>query len=129
MMAHYAILNENNIVVDIIVGKDENDVLPEGYSSWEEYYGGKRCSYNTVGNINSNGENPFRGNYPGIGFIYDEEWDAFYIPQPYPSWKMNYQKFIWEPPIPKPEIEPGIGFLWRWSEVNKEWIQVQRPNV
>ena len=53
------ILNEDNIVTNIIVGKDENDQLPENFSSWEEYYGGKRCSYNTFANTHSNNGKPF----------------------------------------------------------------------
>jgi len=123
-MAHYAILDENNIVLRVVVGRDETDELPEGVESWEEYYGGKRCSYNTFGNTHSTGGKPFRGNYPAPGFIYDEEWDKFYAPQPYPSWKMNYEKFTWEAPIPMPSVKPEDDFFWRWSEPNKEWIKV-----
>ena len=123
-MAHYAILNENNIVTQVIVGKDETEPTPDGYSSWEEYYGGKRCSYNTFGNTHSLGGKPFRGNYPAIGDIYDNDWDAFYKPQPYLSWKMNYESFIWEPPIPYPDNNPDDKFIYKWSEPNQEWIKV-----
>jgi hypothetical protein len=120
-MAHYAILNENNIVTDVIVGKDENEPLPDGYSSWEEYYGGKRTSYNTIGNVHLDGGIPFRKNYAGIGYTYDEQFDAFVAPQPFDSWKFDYTTFTWVPPLPKPEYE--IGHVWLWSEVNQEWIK------
>lgn len=95
-MAHYAFLDENNIVTDVIVGKDENDLpesalvaeLPEGVEFWEHYYGNirnatcKRTSYNTFANSHSGGGNPFRGNYAGIGFEYRADLDAFVPPMP-----------------------------------------------
>ena len=96
-MAHYAFLDENNIVQAVYVGVDENDLseLPEGVSSWEEHYTNtqgmtcKRTSYNTVGNTHTDGGTPFRGNYAGIGFTYDTDNDVFYGPQPYGSWTLN----------------------------------------
>jgi hypothetical protein len=118
-MAHYAFLDENNIVTEVIVGIDETETI-EGLTP-EEWYGnfrGQRCvrtSYN--GNI--------RKNYAGIGFTYDPQWNAFREPQPYPSWKLNYETFKWEPPVPMPD--PIEGFDWLWGEVNKEWIKVESP--
>ena len=121
-MAHYAILDKNNIVTQVIVGKDENEPLPEGYASWEDYYGGKRTSYNTIANTNNSNNAPFRKNFAGIGFKYDEYWDAFIPPQPFPSWKFDYEKFIWIPPIP---IPPKTNeYFWKWGEANKEWVKV-----
>ena len=70
-MAHYAYLDENNIVTDVIVGRDENDLI-DGVTSWEEYYGAVRTSYN--GKI--------RYNYAGIGYTYDPIDDAFIAPMP-----------------------------------------------
>lgn len=119
-MAHYAYLDENNIVTQVIVGKDENEPTPEGYSSWEHYYGAIRTSYNTYANEHIKGGVPFRKNYASPGFRYDPDFDAFIPPQPYPSWKLDYNTFQWVSPIPKPEqIE---GYIWRWAEINKEWI-------
>ena len=70
-MAHYAYLDENNIVTQVIVGRDEDDLI-EGVTSWEEYYGAIRTSYN--GKI--------RFNFAGIGFTYDPIDDAFIAPRP-----------------------------------------------
>ena len=100
-MAHYAFLDENNIVTDVIVGRDEDDLI-EGVTSWEDYYGnltGQRCvqtSYNTHAGQHANGGTPFRGNYAGIGFVYDEELDAFIAPNPGDGWIFNEETFSWE---------------------------------
>jgi hypothetical protein len=128
-MAHYALINSDNIVVQVISGVDENitqtdlDGTQVGGSSqaWEQFYASqpqfagltcKRTSYN--GN--------YRANYAGIGYKYDNQFDVFIAPKPYPSWKLNYTTYQWEAPVARPEnIE---GYLWVWSEYNKEWIQV-----
>ena len=115
-MAHYAFLNENNIVTDVIVGVNENELI-EGKTpeQWYSEFRGQRCirtSYN--GNI--------RKNYASIGGYYDENFDAFIGKQLYPSWKFNYTTWKWVPPIPMPEYT--VGENWRWSEANKEWIKL-----
>ena len=115
-MAHYAFLNENNIVTEVIVGIDENELI-EGKSP-EEWYGnfrGQRCvrtSYN--GNI--------RKNYAGIGYTYDDYLDAFIPPKPFPSWKLDNETFVWVSPVPLPEIEEGFDY--KWNEPNQEWIKI-----
>jgi len=105
-MAHYALLDENNIVTRVIVGRDEND----GDQDWEIEYGNflnqrcKRTSYNTYGGVhyNANGEpsedqsKAFRKNYAGIGFYYDEERDAFIPPRKDESWVLNETTCLWE---------------------------------
>lgn len=127
-MAHYAILNEINIVTNVIVGKDENELDNNGnVVDWEKYYGGLRTSFNTIENKHITGGVPFRGNYAGIGYYYDKNWDAFIPPQPFPSWKLNYDKFAWEAPTPMPQEEDG--FTYRWSEINKEWIKITIPQA
>lgn len=123
-MAHYAFLDDNNIVTEVIVGKDENDIddLPEEFTSWEQFYGNfrqqtcVRTSYNTLANSHILGNTPFRGNYAGVGFIYDSENDVFYPPQPYPSWTLS-SDWVWESPIPYPEDE----FLYVWNEELQLW--------
>ncbi|NBW17254.1 MAG: hypothetical protein EBR82_55675 [Caulobacteraceae bacterium] len=90
-MAHYAILNENNVVIQVIVGKNEDETWNDQPMDWEAYYGGKRTSYNTKGGVHYQGDNftpsadqskAFRKNYAGIGYTYDPVRDAFIPPKP-----------------------------------------------
>ena len=118
-MAHYAYLDENNIVTQVIVGRDEDDLV-EGVSDWEVYYGAKRCSYNTYGGEHSNGGTPFRKNYPGIGFSYDADRDAFIPPKPYDSWVLHEESCLWWPPVPMPVDDK----LYQWNEEAGTWEEV-----
>lgn len=124
-MAHYAFLDDNNIVTEVIVGKDEN----EDAVNWEEHYGAfrgqacKRTSYNTSGGVHSGGGKPFRKNYAGIGYTYDEQRDAFIPPQPFPSWQLNDESCLWEPPTPM----PTNGQLYQWDEGAQQWQLVVPP--
>jgi hypothetical protein len=112
-MAHFAKLNENNIVLEVNVVN--NDVLTQneessgiafltewsgGYSNW------KQTSYN----------NNFRKQYAGIGYTYDSVNDVFIAPQPYPSWTLD-ENFDWQAPTPKPE-DDGI---YTWNELTLSW--------
>jgi hypothetical protein len=121
-MAHYAFLDSNNIVTQVIVGKDEED-LAEGITSWEEYYGNlknqvcKRTSYNTRAGEHTEGGTPFRGNYAGIGYTYNEELDAFIPPQPFASWTLNESTYSWEAPVAYPED----GEMYIWDEAAGNW--------
>jgi hypothetical protein len=112
-MAHYAYLDENGIVTSVIVGKDEND----GGVDWEAYYGAKRTSYNTHGGVHSSNEVPFRKNYAGIGYTFDIQRDAFIPPKPYPSWILNEETCLWNPPIQY----PNDGKLYTWDEETISW--------
>ena len=129
-MANYAFVDENNIVVDIITGRDEND-LPNGISSWEEHYGeihGLRClrySANTHGNVHVHGKDPFRYNPAIVGGVYDEQRDAFIAPQPAPEcsgppWVLNQDTLCWEEQVPK----PNDGYGYRWDSVVDIWFRV-----
>jgi len=121
-MAHYVVLDENNIVVDGFVGKNEG----EDGVDWEQYYNAKRTSYNTRGGIHYDPETnepsvdqskAFRKNYAGIGYTYDSQRDAFIPPQPYPSWTLNEETCLWYSPVPYPtDGEPYI-----WNEENQTW--------
>ena len=119
-MAHYAILNDNNIVVQVIPGKDETDKSQD----WEQHYGEffgkvcKRTSYNTYAGKHKDGRRkPFRKNYAGIGFTYDEQRDAFIPPSPYESWVLNEETCQWEAPVEMPSDEQD----YIWDEEKKEW--------
>jgi hypothetical protein len=120
-MAHYAILDNNNIVTQVIVGKDENETLPEGFTSWEQYYGGKRTSYNTLGNQHSGNGTPFRGNYAGIGYKYDISRDAFIPPKPYATWVLNEETFLWQAPTAMPVKD---GYRYYWDDITNSWYEV-----
>ena len=120
-MAYYAFLDENNIVTEVIAGKDEG----EDGIDWEVWYGDfrgqvcKRTSYNTRGNVHSNGGTPYRGNYAGIGYTYRSDIDAFIEPQPFTSWILN-SNFQWQPPVAR----PTDGGMYSWDEVTQAWVEV-----
>jgi hypothetical protein len=110
-MAHYAFLDENNIVTEVIVGIDETELI-EGKDpeAWYGEFRGQRCvrtSYN--GNI--------RKNYAGIGMSYDEERDAFISPKPFDSWQLNEETCTWVAPIPYPDD----GLMYQWNEDVADW--------
>lgn len=121
-MAHYAFLNMQNIVTEVIVGKDETD----GNTNWEIHYGNmreqtcKRTSYNTIGGVHSGGGTPYRKNYAGIGYTYDESRDAFIPPKPYDSWTLNETTCLWDPPVARP-TDDGI---YDWNEETQTWDAV-----
>lgn len=125
-MAHYAFLDSNNIVVEVIAGKDETDTS----ENWETHYGQiknltcKRTSYNTQGGQHLNGGTPFRKNYAGIGYKYDSNKDAFIPPQPYNSWTLNSSTCLWGPPVDY----PTDGNDYDWDEDNNQWVQITLPH-
>lgn len=124
-MAHYAFLDENNIVTEVIVGMDESD-LTEEISSWEDYYSSlkkqkcKRTSYNTHAGKHLLGGTPFRKNFAGIGYYYDDIRDAFIPPKIYESWLLDEETCTWIPPVPN----PGNINEFTWNENTKEWVKV-----
>jgi hypothetical protein len=119
-MAHYAFLDDNNIITEVIVGKDEG---VDG-TDWEQHYGAfrgqpcKRTSYNTIGGVHSSGGEPYRKNYAGIGFTYDGTRDAFIPPQPFASWVLNEDTCLWEAPI----AYPTDGEMYVWDEEAQQWV-------
>ena len=122
-MAHYAFLDANNIVTEVIVGKNEG----EEDTDWEVHYGNfrgqtcKRTSYNTSGGVHTGGGTPYRKNYAGIGYTYDIGRDAFIPPKPYLSWLLDEDTCLWEAPVPYP-IDNG---RYRWDEAAGEWVLQQ----
>ena len=122
-MAHYAFLNENNIVTEVIVGKDEG----ENGIDWEQHYGEfrgqtcKRTSYNTSGGVHTQGGTPLRKNYAGIGYTYDSTRDAFISPKPFNSWVLNEDSCLWEAPTPRPVKE---GKIYTWNEETTSWVEL-----
>ncbi len=126
-MAHYAFIRGNK-VVEVITGKDETDTdnLPEGFSDWEEYYATKRpgtvckrTSYNTIENTHTNDGTPFRGNYAGIGYIYDETNDVFYPETPHDSWVLDETIWNWKPPVELPADHDEVAY--RFNNETQAW--------
>ena len=111
-MAHYAFLDENNIVTEVIVGIDETETI-EGLDP-EIWYGNfrgqtcKRTSYN----------NRIRKQYAGIGYKYDADADVFIAPQPYPSWALD-NNFNWQAPV----AIPGDADNYTWNEELGDWVE------
>lgn len=125
-MSHFAKLDENNVVVFVTTGRQEDDGKElELFERTGDVY--KQTSYNTRGGVHYDPETgepsadqskAFRGNYAGIGYRYDETLDAFIPPQPFPSWVLNEQTFNWDAPVPMPE--DGV---WVWDEEAGDWIE------
>ena len=113
-MAHYAFLDSNNVVTEVITGIHETELI-EGLDT-ETWYGNfrgqvcKRTSYN----------NKIRKQYAGKGFKYDADANVFIVPQPYPSWILD-SNHDWQPPTPMPVVE---GKQYAWFEPNKVWIEL-----
>ena len=129
-MAHWAQVDENNVVLNILVG-DNNDPA-EGYDWLVENLGGTwlKTSYNTRGGIHYNPETgepsedqskAFRKNYAQVGFIYNEDIDGFITPKPAESWILNKDTGLWEAPTPYPD---GGGF-YVWDEPSLSWVLEQ----
>jgi len=132
-MAHYAFLDNENIVTQVIVGRDEDDLV-EGVTSWETYYGArlgqvcKRTSYNTYGGVHSEGGTPFRFNYAGIGFTFDPAKGtdgAFIPPKPFESWVFDEDTCLWVAPVPYPT--DGADYF--WDEDAGDWVAVETPGA
>ena len=112
-MAHYAWLDENNIVVNVTVGVDETELIngldTETFYSQATGYNIKRTSYN----------NNIRKQYAGIGYSYDLVANVFIAPQPYPSWSLD-NNFDWQAPIAMPTEGE-----WYWNEDTISWIEIE----
>jgi hypothetical protein len=122
-MAHFAQIDENNIVVQVIVinneillDTDNNESEVKGIDFCESLYGHRnwlQTSYN--GNM--------RYNYAGIGYTFDEDNDAFYAPQPFASWLLD-ENFIWQAPVPYPE-DASEDKVYEWDEDNLTWKVIE----
>ena len=115
-MSSFAQLDENNVVTRVIA--IEQDLIDTGL--WGEPSSFIQTSYNTLAGRHLLGGTPLRKNYAGIGYIYDSTRDAFYEPQPYPSWTLNEDSCIWEPPTPMP-ID---GKPYQWDENTTNWVEI-----
>ena len=128
-MASFSKLNSQNIVLK--VESVVNDVIQDSNGIEQESIGieflknlynepnsiWKQTSYNTRGGVHVFGGTPFRKNFAGIGYTYDEDKDAFIPPKPYPSWILNETTCLWEPPVVRPEGKE----MYTWNETNQTW--------
>jgi hypothetical protein len=113
-MAHWAEIDENNIVTNVLVGDNNDPNGDEGYQWLLDNLGGRwiKTSYN----------NNIRKQYAGIGFTYDEANDVFIAPSPFASWVLN-DNFDWQPPVEKPQD----NLFYIWDEESLNWIVQETP--
>ena len=126
-MSHFAHVDENGIVTQVIVADQEFINGLEDADSWVQ------TSYNTLGGKHweddpsggrrhsPNQAKALRKNYAGIGFKYDADRDAFIPPRPFTSWNMNEETCLWEPPVPMP-VDDNVHY---WDEENQQWVLVE----
>ena len=132
-MAHFAELDEANTVIRVIVVGNANTMNADGEEDesvgaayCQQLLGGiwKRTSYNTRGGEHSRaGHTPFRKNYAGKGYTYDEDRDAFIPPNPFSSWLLNEDTCYWEAPVPVPD-DITTGKHYRWNEDEQQWDEM-----
>ena len=129
-MAHFAKLDQDNIVTTINVVHD-NELLVDGAENEQKGINflntffntsdnWKQTSYNTCKGVHKLGGTPFRKNYAGIGYTYNEDKDAFIPPQPYSSWTLNNDTCQWEAPV----AMPNDGKFYDWNESTKSWDEI-----
>ena len=132
-MAYFAQLNDSNVVIRVIAVADRdtqdesgNEVESVGITFCINLLGGtwKRTSYNTYGGVHLQGKTPFRKNYAGIGWTYDETRDAFIPPKLYASWTLDESTCLWEPPTPKPDDETE-NERYEWNESTTSWDKIE----
>jgi len=117
-MSHFAKLDENNVVIFVTVGRDEDDENELTARTGDVY---KRTSYNTYGGQHQLGGTPFRKNYAGLGYTYNAQRDAFIPPQPHQSWTLDEDTCLWQPPAPM----PSYGNMYYWDEATLSWTLIE----
>jgi hypothetical protein len=130
-MAHFARLDENNVIIETVYVGNQ-DILDSNGNESEEI--GQNICRGLRGTSNciwkqTSFSNSFRCRYAGPGMVYDEEYDVFYHQKPYPSWILNTQDFVWEPPIPEPElteeeIKTESYYIWVENSTSQMWVLV-----
>jgi hypothetical protein len=131
-MAHWAELDENNVVTRVLVGDNNDPAGDEGYQWLIDNLGGNwiKTSYNAIGGKRRNPETGeiteeagFRKNYAGIGYSYDSVRDAFIPPKPFNSWLLNEDACLWDAPV----AYPTDGKIYTWNEDVIAWEEVVLP--
>ena len=125
-MAHFAKIGKGNIVEKVVVVSNDVatteqagiDFLNQTFKTNDIW---KMTSYNTFGGIHKLGGTPFRKNFAGIGFKYDQTRDAFIEPKPFDSWTLNEDTCRWDAPV----VKPNDGQDYKWNETIKNWELVE----
>lgn len=122
-MSHFAKLDENNVVIFVTVGRQEDDGKEAELCArtGDRYV---QTSYNTQAGVHMSGGIPFRKNFAAIGYTYDDQRDAFVPPKPFESWLLNEDTCQWEPPVPPPAVEEGFMAVWDEDVVNWDVIEI-----
>jgi|TARA_R100001460_G_scaffold6058_1_gene16169 hypothetical protein len=128
-MAHFCKIGVGNIIEKVeVISNDIATTEQAGIDFINNLYGTrdvwKQTSYNTRGGVHKLGGTPFRKNYAGIGWKYDQTRDAFIPPKTYDSWTLNETTCLWEAPITKPELtqdEKDNNNYYEWNEQNQTW--------
>jgi|TARA_R100001460_G_C3505886_1_gene170930 hypothetical protein len=121
-MAHFAKLGVGNKIITVeVVSNDVATTEQAGVDFLNNLYMSKdvwkQTSYNTKAGVHKLGGTPFRKNYAGVGFTYDQQRDAFIPPQPFASWILNEETCLWEAPVVRPDEEKN----YKWNEETKQW--------
>jgi hypothetical protein len=127
-MAHFAEIDENNIVIRVVVVLDEEEHRGHEFLSQDLGLGGTwlKTSYNTFVGKHTLGGTPYRLNYASPGGIYDPETDSFYHPQPFPSFILDKTTGTWSAPIPKPDDTEDVFYIWDEENVNWKAVEVSK---
>jgi hypothetical protein len=137
-MAHFAKLDENNLVIAVHVlgnnetsnseGVEDESIGIAYLTKIHKHPYWKKTSYNTIAGQHTLGGTPFRKNYAGIGYTYDEGRDAFIAPKPFESWTLNEEQCCWSPPVAYPTIEiytngdnQERAYMISWDEAGQQW--------
>ena len=116
-MAHYAKVDQGRVLKVIVADEDYiNSFVDTEPGNWIQ------TSYNTRGGVHILGGTPLRKNFAGVGMVYDRERDAFYWPQPFPSWTLDEETCLWEPPVAKPS---DGAKAYTWNESAQSWDLVE----
>jgi hypothetical protein len=134
-MAHFARV-ENGIVKQVIVAEQDyiDNLVSDAPGEWIQTsyntYGGIHYVRNedgTMGDASDDQTKALRKNYAGVGSQYDATADAFYLPQPYPSWTLNTTSYLWESPValPSDAVQNGGSVVYLWNEETQTWDAVE----
>ena len=120
-MSHFAEINSDNIVQQVIVAEQDFIDSLENSSSWiQTSYNTRRGKHYAPNSNEEDDKPPLRKNYAGVGYTYDSVRDAFIAPKPYPSWLLNEDTCRWDAPTAMPDN----GKMYRWDELTTSWIEV-----